>query len=98
MSSRLGTPAMDLSVSSLIGLRAWGLAQASEMPTIQFGEPKASTSPRGRERVTGVYALHLQCPWTLTLSGVRHESTDELVAARDALGSAIAREPRVIGA
>lgn len=77
---------MDFSVSSLIGLRVWGLAYAAEMPTMQFGEMKTSTSPIGRKRVTGAYALHIQCPWAVTLSGLRHESTDAVVAAKNALG------------
>jgi hypothetical protein len=89
---------MDVLVSSLIGLQVWGLTYAVEMPTIQFGDPRASRSPLGHERVTGAYALHIQCPWAITLSGLRHESTVAGIAAKSALTSAIARKPRVIGA
>jgi hypothetical protein len=92
---QVGQLPMTLSVSTLVGLRMWGLAHAGDMPTLQVGERKASTSPLGHDRTTGEYALHIQCSWALTFSGRRYESAHDFDAARNALGSAIAREPRI---
>ena len=89
---------MTIVVSDLIGLRAWGLAYAAKMPMIQFGSPRPSRSPSGRERVTGEYALHVQCHWAIILAGLRHETNIALDAANNALGSALAIEPRVVAA
>lgn len=44
----------------------WEPARAADMLTLQLGEPRVDTSPMGRRREVGEYALHVQCPWRLT--------------------------------
>lgn len=87
---------MGLSVNSLVGLRMWGLAYASETPTLQIGERKASTSPLGRERITGDYALHIQCSWRVAVADTCQDSVADLGGARTLLASMIERQPRII--
>jgi hypothetical protein len=91
----VGQLAMNLSLFGLVGLRAWGVAHAAASPTLQFGEPRPSTSPSDRERTTGEYALHIQCSWAIAVGGSRYESVQDPPSADDALRSTIARQLRV---
>lgn len=68
------------------------------MPTVQIGERVSSPAPLGRDRVTGEYALHIQCAWAIVIAGTRHESATDVDGARAALAAAITTEPLVVGA
>ena len=57
---------VELALAPLQGMAMWGAARAADMLTLQLGEPRMDTSPMGRRREIGEYALHVQCPWRLT--------------------------------
>jgi hypothetical protein len=48
-------------------------------------------------RMTGEYALHVQCSWAIEVRGARHESVQDSDAATRALGLATAPEPEILG-
>ena len=57
---------IEIALAPLQGLVVWGFARAADMLTFQLGEPRVNTSPMGRLREVGEYALHVQCPWRMT--------------------------------
>ena len=57
---------IEIALAPLQGLVVWGPARAADMLTLQLGDPRVDTSPMGRRREVGEYALHVQCPWRLT--------------------------------
>lgn len=53
-------------VQALVGLRAWGPSRSLDLRALQFGQAREGTTRSGEPRVTGEWALHVQCDWRLS--------------------------------
>jgi hypothetical protein len=55
------------SLSVLVGLPLWALGRAADLAWFEFGDRRTVLSHLGKEKLVGDYALHIQCPWRMTL-------------------------------
>lgn len=53
-------------LSPLRGLPLWDAGRAATMLWLQLGERVSAPTSRDPERITGDYALHIQCPWRIS--------------------------------
>jgi hypothetical protein len=53
-------------LSPLRGLPLWDAGRAATMLWLQLGERVSAPTERDPARVTGEYALHMQCPWRIS--------------------------------
>jgi len=69
-------------LAPLQGLPLWCAGRASTMLWLQFGARVSAPTRRDPTRVTGEFALHLQCPWRIWGSdGIVTGSGDMFVCA-----------------
>jgi hypothetical protein len=52
------------SISALVGLPLWAVGRAADLAWFEFGDRRTVL---GKEQLVGDYALHIQCPWRMTL-------------------------------
>lgn len=57
---------LDLRISVLIGKTLWDCQRAADLAMFSFGPRIATTNFRGEPKTVGEYALHVQCPWSLS--------------------------------
>lgn len=55
-------------LSPLQGLPLWDAGRAATMLWLQLGDRIHTPTSRDPERITGDFALHLQCPWRMQRS------------------------------
>ena len=53
-------------VGTLVGMPLWSLGRAADLAWFQFGSRRSVKDWKEKEKV-GDYALHVQCPWRITL-------------------------------
>lgn len=80
-----GTPTMgDISdmkdkiektLSVLVGSPWWAIGRAADLARFAFGNRRTVKGSNGVEKEVGDYALHVQCPWRMTLK-------DEIITGR----------------
>lgn len=69
-------------LAPLQGLPLWDAGRAANMLWLQLGPRVHAPTRRDPERITGQYALHLQCPWRISFNtGVVAGSSDLCVPA-----------------
>lgn len=77
--------AIEQALSVLLGLPLWDSGRAAGLQWFHLGDRREVTDARGRARIVGAYALHVQCAWHLAgPAGIVVASDDRYVAARDA--------------
>ncbi|MCC6798097.1 MAG: hypothetical protein IT366_23495 [Candidatus Hydrogenedentes bacterium] len=62
------TSEVQRQLNVLLGMPLWSAGRAAEMLWLQLGAHVTAPTPRDLNRITGEYALHLQCPWRLSNS------------------------------
>jgi hypothetical protein len=64
-------------LAPLHGLPLWDAGRAANILWLQVGAPVPAPTSRDPQRITGQYALHLQCPWRVSCAtGVVAGSSD----------------------
>ncbi len=56
---------IEKAVAVLRGKPLWGCLRAADMATFSFGDRKQSVDWKGRPRIVGDWALHVQCAWRI---------------------------------
>jgi hypothetical protein len=74
---------IESTLSVLVGLPLWAVGKASSMAWFQFGARVHAPTPRSPDRITGEYALHLQCPWRITEKGEIRFGSHDIFRPRD---------------
>src|SRR5262249_58293817 len=54
-------------IAPLVGLPLWAFGRAADLVWIHFGSRRTVTDRKGVEKQVGDYALHVLCPWRITL-------------------------------
>lgn len=69
-------------LAPLLGLPLWAAGRAATMLWLQFGARVSAPTKRDPTRITGEFALHLQCPWRISgRDGIVTGSGDMFVCA-----------------
>ncbi len=68
----------------LKGLPLWDAGRAADIIWLQLGAKEHAPTARNPIRVTGNYALHLQCPWRVSSNVGLVTGSDDLLLPRDA--------------
>jgi hypothetical protein len=71
-------------LAPLLGIPLWDAGRAATMLWLQLGPRVHAPTARDPERITGEYALHVQCPWRVSSrSGIVTGSADMFVPGPD---------------
>lgn len=74
---------LDRALAPLVGLRLWGPGRASNMLSLQFGDPRLAPTREAPAGRTGAYALHVFCAWRLTRGPVVLAGSADLFTPAD---------------
>jgi hypothetical protein len=84
-------------LTPLCGLPLWGAGRAADLLWLQLGARVQAPTSKQPDRVTGEYALHIQCPWRASSaagiivgSGDLFRSTDGSELESDEPGASLA--------
>jgi hypothetical protein len=59
----------EVELAGLRGKALWRCSRASNLAMFDFGQRRTVRDPRGKEKVVGELALHVQCAWRITEIG-----------------------------